>query len=102
MKLDDTLQALFSERPDSLPDLVGALTPEIHGRLQSAVELGKWSDGTRLSPEQREYCMQLVILYEARNLPEQARTGAPLSNSCGQRSSAAGAVTIRPAGKGDT
>lgn len=46
---------------DEMPELV-------YERLRSGVELGKWDDGTLLSPEQRESTMQLVMLYQARRL----------------------------------
>ena len=58
--------------------LLATVTPEIHEKLKLAVALGRWADGTRLSREQLEQSMQLVILYEARYLPEAQRTGAPL------------------------
>ncbi len=70
------------ERPDSIADLVAKLTPEIYQRLRTAIELGKWEDGNRLSSEQLEHCMEVVILYEARNLPAGERTGAPLAQQC--------------------
>lgn len=51
------------------------ITPEVHERLKIAVEIGKWDDGTVLTREQRELCMQAVIVYEARNLAPEQRTG---------------------------
>jgi len=32
-----------------------------------AVELGKWPDGVKLTPEQKEYSLQAVMLYQARH-----------------------------------
>ena len=64
-----------------MEDLLGQMTPEIYGNLKTAIELGKWSDGSILEREQLENCMQLLILYEARTLPEEFRTGNKL-NSC--------------------
>lgn len=54
---------------------------EVYDRLISGVELGKWEDGTRLSSEQRESTMQLVMLYQARHL---AQTDHLTVNSEGQ------------------
>lgn len=51
------------------------LTPELYGKLKTALELGKWPNGNELSQQQRELCMQAVISYEAINLPEQERAG---------------------------
>ncbi|MFI3309009.1 DUF1315 family protein [Ewingella allii] len=48
-------------------DLVGVMTPEIYQRLAQAVELGKWPDGVKLTPEQKENSLQMVMLYQARH-----------------------------------
>lgn len=69
-------------RPDSLEQLISNMTPEIHASLRTAIELGKWQDGSRLSAGQLEHCMEAIILYEARHLPEEERIGAPLQQQC--------------------
>ncbi|OFC71855.1 YeaC family protein [Alteromonas confluentis] len=46
--------------------LLSAMTPEVYTRLRQAVETGKWPDGTVLSEEQRESCMQAVLLYQSK------------------------------------
>ncbi|QYJ84545.1 DUF1315 family protein [Shewanella mesophila] len=46
---------------DEMPD-------EVYERLLSAVELGKWQDGSELSQEQKDSTLQLVMLYQARRL----------------------------------
>jgi len=51
------------------------MTPEVHEGLRAAVEIGRWPDGTRLSVEHRELCMQAVIAWEARHLPPEDRVG---------------------------
>jgi hypothetical protein len=51
------------------------VTPEVHAGLQRAVELGRWADGTPLTREQRELCLQAVIAFEAREMPPERRTG---------------------------
>lgn len=43
--------------------------------LRQAIELGKFPDGRRLTDEQRALCMEAVIAWEHRNLPEDQRTG---------------------------
>ncbi|MDR8523750.1 MULTISPECIES: YeaC family protein [Shewanella] len=48
---------------DEMPD-------EVYQRLLSAVELGKWQDGTVLTAEQRESTQQVVMLYQARRLQQ--------------------------------
>ncbi|MGS0681619.1 YeaC family protein [Shewanella sp. 125m-7] len=48
---------------DDMPD-------EVYQRLLSGVELGKWQDGTVLTPEQRASTQQVVMLYQARRLKQ--------------------------------
>ncbi|PHM45491.1 transcriptional regulator [Xenorhabdus mauleonii] len=50
-----------------LDDLLAAMTPEIYQRLAQAVELGKWQDGVPLTPEQKEYSLQAVMLWQAKH-----------------------------------
>nr|WP_113869661.1 DUF1315 family protein [Brenneria salicis]NMN91610.1 hypothetical protein [Brenneria salicis ATCC 15712 = DSM 30166]RBP57320.1 hypothetical protein DES54_1709 [Brenneria salicis ATCC 15712 = DSM 30166]RLM28421.1 transcriptional regulator [Brenneria salicis ATCC 15712 = DSM 30166] len=50
-----------------LDDLIEAMTPEIYQRLATAVELGKWPDGVALSTEQKENCLQIVMMWQARH-----------------------------------
>ncbi len=47
--------------------LMANLTPDIYERLKTAVELGKWPDGVALTAEQRENCLQMVMLWQARH-----------------------------------
>lgn len=51
----------------NLDDMISSLTPEVYQRLVTAVELGKWPDGVALTPEQKENCLQLVMLWQSRN-----------------------------------
>jgi uncharacterized protein YeaC (DUF1315 family) len=69
-------------RPQSLQALIDSMTPEVYDNLRRAVELGKWDDGNRLSEEQLAHCMQAIILYEARYVAEDQRTGVPPASSC--------------------
>lgn len=50
-----------------LEAMLNAMTPEVYERLSTAVETGKWPDGVPLTPEQRDNCMQLVMLWQARH-----------------------------------
>ena len=61
------------EKPHTWQELLASMTPEIHQNLKTAVELGKWPNGERLSAEQVELCLQAVIAYDQRNLPETER-----------------------------
>lgn len=59
----------------SLQDILAMMNPEVHMNLKTAVELGRWPDGRKLSAEQLEYCLQAIIAYEQEFLPEQQRVG---------------------------
>ncbi|RDE25243.1 DUF1315 family protein [Motiliproteus coralliicola] len=56
-------------------ELLQSMTPEIHATMKTAVELGKWADGRRLTDEEREACMQAVIAYDEQHVPEEERVG---------------------------
>ena len=60
------------------------LSPDIVNRFRKAIETGKWPNGDRLSLEQKETCMQAVIAWEKKHLPEYERTGyvPPKSSPC--------------------
>ena len=62
------------EKPETWQALIAGMTPEIHQSLKTAVELGKWPNGDRLTREQLDHCMQAVIAYDQRFLPEEQRT----------------------------
>ncbi|GAK17486.1 hypothetical protein JCM19053_2432 [Vibrio sp. JCM 19053] len=47
--------------------LLQAMTPEVYDRLVYAVETGRWPEGTTLSKEQRDSCMQAVMLYQSKH-----------------------------------
>lgn len=55
--------------------IIETITPEIYANLKTAIEIGKWPDGRSLNGEQRELCLQAVIAYELKNIPENERTG---------------------------
>lgn len=59
----------------SLDTMLDLLTPDIYRRFQTAIELRKWPNGQALTPGQLKTCMQAVIAYEAKHLPENERTG---------------------------
>ncbi|HCN6354510.1 TPA: YeaC family protein [Escherichia coli] len=54
----------------NLDDIINSMTPEVYQRLSIAVELGKWPDGVALTEEQKENCLQLVMLWQARHNTE--------------------------------
>ncbi|WP_263224175.1 YeaC family protein [Pseudomonas alabamensis] len=66
--------------------MIENITPEIYESLKTAVELGKWSDGRRLTQEQKELSMQAIIAWELQNLPEDQRTGYMGVQECSSKS----------------
>ena len=45
---------LFLNKPDSIEELIEGVTAEAYGSIKTAIELGKWDDGTSLTREQLE------------------------------------------------
>lgn len=62
------------EKPHSWQTLVSSMSPEMVQQLKSAIELGKWPNGDKLSAEQLEHCLQAVIAYDELKLPASERT----------------------------
>ncbi len=66
--------------------MIENITPEIYESLKLAVEIGKWSDGNKLTAEQRELSLQAMIAWELQNLPEDQRTGYMGPQECQSKS----------------
>ena len=57
-------------------DAAESIPKEIYEKFRLALELGKWPDGRVLNREQKEICLQAVMLYEVKHgISEQDRTG---------------------------
>lgn len=69
---------------EHLERMLAALTPAAYHNLKRAVELGKWPDGQTLTDQQRQTCLEAVIVYEHRYLAEDKRSGQ-ISGSCASR-----------------
>ena len=69
----------------NLDELLAQVTPDVYEQLKRAVEIGKWPNGLVLSKEQRGHCLQAVIAYEQKHIPEQERTAyvPPKPTPCG-------------------
>ena len=70
----------------TIAQMIENITPEIYASLKLAVEIGKWSDGRKLTTEQRELSLQAVIAWEMQNLPEDQRTGYMGPQECASKS----------------
>ena len=65
----------MEKTPDTLQSLLDTMTPEIHQQLKTAVELGRWENGDRLTEAQKENCLQAVIAYDSQFLTREQRVG---------------------------
>ena len=54
----------------NIEQMVSAMTPDIYDKLKTAVELGKWADGTALTQAQKEHSLQVVIAYQAMQMQQ--------------------------------
>ena len=52
---------------EQLEAMLASMTPEVYQRLATAVEIGKWPDGVALTQEQRDNCLQRVMMWQARH-----------------------------------
>lgn len=59
----------------SFMEMIEKITPEIYQNMKQSVELGKWPNGKPLTREQKETCLEAIIAWEAKHLPENERTG---------------------------
>ena len=66
--------------------MIQNITPEIYQELKLAVEIGKWSDGRKLTQEQKEISLMAMIAWEQKNLPEEQRTGYMGGQACASQS----------------
>ena len=83
----------FESTAESIPK-------EIYDQFKKAIELGKWPDGRPLSREQKEICLQTIMLYEAKHgVDEKSRTGyidtEKKTSPCGPKDDSEDESTIR-------
>ena len=62
-------------KPDTLETLLAQITPDIYQELRTAVELGRWPNGDRITDDQRDLCLQAVIAYDTSHHAPEARVG---------------------------
>ena len=67
-------------------EIASTISAEVYESFKLAVEIGKWPDGRKLTAEQKELCLQALIAYEIKNLPEDQRTGYMGPQACESKS----------------
>ncbi|MCO7226004.1 YeaC family protein [Pleionea sp. CnH1-48] len=50
--------------------IIQTMTPEIYQNMKTAVEIGKWPDGSPITDEQRDIAIQAVMIYDATHFPD--------------------------------
>ena len=68
------MNEILDINPESIEQLISIMDEDTYKTIQTAVEVGKWKDGTRLRREQVERCLQILILYEARHFSKDSQT----------------------------
>jgi len=58
-----------------LQKIIQSISPEVYQKIKSAVELGKWPNGVKLTKEQQQHSLQILIAYDASNAPYEQRVG---------------------------
>ena len=56
-------------------EITKAMTADIYQAFKTAVELRKWPNGERLTPEQTATCLQAIIAWETQHVPVEERVG---------------------------
>lgn len=74
----------MTNQPSKVDAILETMSEDIYQRFRTAIETGKWPNGQSLTQEQRQTCMEAVIVYEHANLAEQERTGfvPPKKSAC--------------------
>ena len=70
----------------SFVEVASTISVEVYESFKLAVEIGKWPDGRKLSQEQKELCLQAMIAYELKHVPEDQRTGYMGPQECSSKS----------------
>lgn len=79
--------------------IIDAITPEVYENLKIAVETGRWPNGSSVSAEQRENCLQAVIAYDAKHKRAEERVGYihnDKQTACGSGSKTSTAEEAQP------
>ncbi len=73
----------------NIQDALNAMTPEIYERFKTAIEIGRWPNGEKLSQQQKSTCLQAVIIYEQKYKAPHERTAyvPPKSSECNTEAS---------------
>lgn len=60
----------------TLDELISSINPDIYANLKTALELGRWPNGVKLTDKQIEHCLEAIFYYESSNdIPDAERVG---------------------------
>ena len=51
------------------------MSVEVYQQLKTAIEIGRWPDGKKLSDQQKQISLEAILRYEHQHLPADQRTG---------------------------
>lgn len=77
-----------TQPPLTFDEIIDRITPDMHANLQRTVQLGRFADGRRLTREQQADLLHTLMAWEAKNLPEEQRSGFLGQKNCGSAKSA--------------
>ena len=58
-----------------LQKIIQSISPEVYQKINSAVEVRRWPNGVKLTKEQQQHSLQILIAYDAANAPYEQRVG---------------------------
>lgn len=57
-------------------ETVSSLKPEMIVEFKRSLEIGKWPDGRSMNQEQKELCLEVIMMYEEfHDIPVEERVG---------------------------
>jgi uncharacterized protein YeaC (DUF1315 family) len=65
----------LKDEAQTFHETAGQLPKELIDRMRTALEVGSWPDGQRLSKAQKETTLEAVMVWEMMHLPPEQRTG---------------------------
>ena len=70
--------------PVSFDQLATQMSTEVYQQLKTAIEIGRWANGDKLTEQQQQLSLQAILRYEMEHLPPEQRTGyiPPKPSAC--------------------
>ncbi len=59
----------------SFNQVAADMSAEVYQQFKTAIEIGRWPDGKKLSAQQKQLCLEAILRYEQEHVPPEKRTG---------------------------